>query len=44
MGLGLVVAVAPADLPRAMALLQDAGEAPSVVGRIIAGEPRVVYA
>jgi phosphoribosylformylglycinamidine cyclo-ligase len=43
MGLGLIMAVAAADVDRATALLRQAGESPTVVGRIVAGEPRVVY-
>jgi phosphoribosylformylglycinamidine cyclo-ligase len=43
MGLGLIVAVAAVDVDRASALLQQAGESPTVVGRIVAGEPGVVY-
>ncbi len=43
MGLGLIVAVAAADAARASTLLQAAGERPTVVGRIVAGTPRVVY-
>ena len=43
MGLGLVVAVSDADVTRATALLREGGESPVVVGRVVAGEPRVVY-
>jgi phosphoribosylformylglycinamidine cyclo-ligase len=43
MGIGLVVAVAPADATRASSLLREADEAPVEIGRIVAGEPRVVY-
>ena len=43
MGLGLVVAVSDADLTRATTLLREGGESPVVVGRVVAGEPRVVY-
>jgi phosphoribosylformylglycinamidine cyclo-ligase len=43
MGLGLIVAVGPADVTRAMDLLLQAGEAPAIVGCVVAGEPRVVY-
>ena len=43
MGIGLVVAVAPADATRASSLLREADEAPVDIGRIVAGEPRVVY-
>ena len=43
MGVGLVVAVAAADAARASRLLHAAGERPTVVGRVVAGTPRVVY-
>jgi phosphoribosylformylglycinamidine cyclo-ligase len=43
MGLGLIVAVAAADVARATTLLQDAGESPTVVGRIVSGTPGVAY-
>ncbi|MGD9902907.1 MAG: phosphoribosylformylglycinamidine cyclo-ligase [Vicinamibacterales bacterium] len=43
MGIGLVVAVAAADLARATALWRDAGDAPVEIGRIAAGEPEVRY-
>lgn len=44
MGVGLVIAVADADVARAESLLAAAGETPHRIGRIIAGTPGVVYA
>ena len=43
MGVGLIVAVAATDAPRAETLLRAAGELPVTVGRIVAGVPGVVY-
>jgi phosphoribosylformylglycinamidine cyclo-ligase len=43
MGLGLIIAVAAVDVARASALLHDAGESPTVVGRIVGGVPGVMY-
>jgi phosphoribosylformylglycinamidine cyclo-ligase len=44
MGVGLVIAVAEADVTRAEALLAEAGEAVHRIGRIVAGTPGVIYA
>jgi phosphoribosylformylglycinamidine cyclo-ligase len=41
MGLGMIVAVDPADVEKAMAAIREAGETPYVVGRIEAGEKGV---
>jgi phosphoribosylformylglycinamidine cyclo-ligase len=41
MGLGMIVAVDPADAEKAMAAIREAGETPYVVGRIEAGEKGV---
>jgi phosphoribosylformylglycinamidine cyclo-ligase len=41
MGLGMVVAVAPADVDRAMAAMREAGDTCYVVGRITDGEKGV---
>ena len=44
MGVGLVIAVAEAEVARAESLLASVGETPHRIGRIIAGTPGVVYA
>lgn len=41
MGLGMVLALAPADVDKAMAAIREAGETPYVVGRCEAGEKGV---
>lgn len=41
MGLGMVLALAPADVDKAMAAIREAGETPCVVGRCEAGEKGV---
>ncbi|MGE0812557.1 MAG: phosphoribosylformylglycinamidine cyclo-ligase [Vicinamibacterales bacterium] len=43
MGIGLVVAVAPGDVDAARALLAEAGEPASEIGRVVAGSPAVTY-
>jgi phosphoribosylformylglycinamidine cyclo-ligase len=44
MGIGMIVACAPSDAPRAIGMLQAAGETRAVViGRIVPGEPGVEY-
>jgi phosphoribosylformylglycinamidine cyclo-ligase len=43
MGVGLVVAVAAADVPRAHALLAERGQDVHDIGRIVAGTPGVRY-
>ncbi len=43
MGVGLIVAVATADAAQAETLLRAAGETPVAIGRIVAGNPGVVY-
>jgi phosphoribosylformylglycinamidine cyclo-ligase len=44
MGIGLIVGCAAGDVARATALLQEHGESRvAVIGRIVAGEPGVVY-
>ncbi|MEW5984052.1 MAG: phosphoribosylformylglycinamidine cyclo-ligase [Acidobacteriota bacterium] len=44
MGIGLIVACAADDVPRVVDRLRAAGEAdPSVIGRVVAGEPGVTY-
>lgn len=44
MGVGLVMAVAESDVPRAEALLAAGGEAVHHIGRIVSGSPCVLYA
>lgn len=41
MGIGMVLAVAPADVERALEAIRTAGETPYVIGRTIAGEKGV---
>ena len=41
MGLGMIVAVDPADVDKTMEAIREAGETPYVVGRIEAGEKGV---
>jgi phosphoribosylformylglycinamidine cyclo-ligase len=41
MGLGMIVAVDPADVESTMAAMRSAGDTPYVVGRIIDGEKGV---
>jgi len=41
MGLGMIVAVDPADVDRTMAAMKAAGEAPYVVGSVVDGEKGV---
>ena len=41
MGLGMVLAVDPADVDKTMEAIKEAGETPYVVGRIEAGEKGV---
>ena len=41
MGLGMVLAVAPADVDKAMEAIRQAGDTPYVVGRIENGEKGV---
>ena len=41
MGLGMVVAVAPGDVDKAMDAVKAAGDTPYVVGRIVDGEKGV---
>jgi phosphoribosylformylglycinamidine cyclo-ligase len=44
MGIGMIVGCAPDDQSRVLALLQSAGESrATVIGKIVAGEPGVVY-
>jgi len=43
LGVGMVVLVAPADEPRALALLQQAGETGWPVGEVLPGERGVVF-
>jgi phosphoribosylformylglycinamidine cyclo-ligase len=43
MGVGLILAVAAADLAQAETLLRDAGETPVAIGRVVAGTTGVVY-
>ena len=38
LGLGFVLVLAEADADRALSLLAEAGEAPALIGRIVAGE------
>ena len=42
MGLGMVLAVDPADAEKAVAALQEAGEAAYIVGSIEAGSKEVI--
>ena len=42
MGIGMIVAVDPADEERAMEAIQKAGEKPFVIGSIEAGEKGVI--
>ena len=41
MGLGMIIAVNPADVDKAMEAIREAGDTPYVVGRIEAGEKGV---
>ena len=41
MGLGMIVAVDPADVEKTMEAMKAAGESPYVVGRIVDGEKGV---
>ena len=41
MGLGMVLAVDPADVDKTMAAIREAGDTPYVIGRIEAGEKGV---
>ena len=41
MGLGMIVAVDPADVDKTMEAMKAAGESPYVVGRIVEGEKGV---
>lgn len=41
MGLGMIVAVDPADVDKTMEAIRQAGDAPYVVGKIIDGEKGV---
>ena len=41
MGLGMIVAVDPADVEKTMAAMKSAGDTPYVVGKIIDGEKGV---
>ena len=41
MGLGMIVAVDPADVDKTMAAIKQAGDTPYVVGKIIDGEKGV---
>ena len=41
MGLGMIVAVDPADVDKTMAAVKQAGDTPYVVGKIIDGEKGV---
>ena len=41
MGLGMIIAVAPEDVEKAMAAIREAGDTPYVVGRIEEGEKGV---
>jgi phosphoribosylformylglycinamidine cyclo-ligase len=43
MGVGLVVAVSAADADRALTLLREAGEAPTIIGQTVPGDCGVVY-
>ncbi len=43
LGVGMVLLVAPADVPRALALLQEAGETAWSIGEVIPGERGVVF-
>jgi phosphoribosylformylglycinamidine cyclo-ligase len=44
MGIGLIVGCAAGDVERATAMLREHGESRvAVIGRIVAGEPGVVY-
>ena len=42
MGIGMMIAVRPADADRAMSVLREAGETPYIVGRVEAGEKGVL--
>ena len=41
MGLGMIVAVDPADVDKTMAAMKEAGDSPYVVGKIVDGEKGV---
>lgn len=43
MGIGLIVACRSADAERVKALLEEAGEAPCIIGELVAGDRRVRY-
>jgi phosphoribosylformylglycinamidine cyclo-ligase len=44
MGIGMCAVVPPSQVDAALAALTDAGEAPAVIGEVIAGRGEVVYA
>ncbi len=43
MGIGLIVACRPADAARVMTMLEGQGEAPRVIGELVAGDRVVLY-
>jgi phosphoribosylformylglycinamidine cyclo-ligase len=44
LGVGLILACAPSDVDRALALLTQEGERAWTLGRVVPGEPEVRYA
>ncbi|MSO55727.1 MAG: phosphoribosylformylglycinamidine cyclo-ligase [Acidobacteria bacterium] len=44
MGIGLIAVCAPSHVDLAMSMLTDGGEAPTLIGTIVAGDGRVIWA